>query len=187
MFFYLFAALLIFSAAMAVVSQHPVRSVLFLVLTFVASAGLWILLQAEFLGLILIVVYVGAVMTLFLFVVMMLNLDKKQSVKRSLIPFISAALIILLMIIFILNAENAGLVHDVGFDGEASNIKQLGLYLFHQHVVAFELSACLLFVAVITAIYLTHRAPQAAKKQIIAEQIAVKREDRIQLVKGDQP
>lgn len=185
MIFYIFATLLLFSAAMAIVSSHTVKSVLFLVLAFIASAVLWVLLEAEFLGLILIVVYVGAVMTLFLFVVMMLSTDKPVVKKKRMNYFFTLAAIILLSLLFIVSAEHLGLALPLHTQQQGSNITQIGLLLFHEYWLPFELSACLLFVAIITAIYLTHRGPQNAKKQSIAAQIAVKRQDRIRLIKGD--
>jgi len=186
MIFYTFAALLLFSAVMAIISSHTVKSVLFLVLAFIASAVLWMLLEAEFLGLVLIVVYVGAVMTLFLFVVMMLSTDKKEVKQKRMKYFFILALIVLLSLIFILNAEHFGLGLAIYSENPGSNITQIGLLLFHDYWLPFELSACLLFVAMMTAIYLTHRGPQSSKKQSIAAQIGVKREDRIRLIKeGD--
>lgn len=187
MIFYIFAALLLLSAGMAIVSVNAVKSVLFLVLAFIASAALWLLLEAEFLGLVLVVVYVGAVMTLFLFVVMMLNPDKPEVKTKRLHYFFVLALMVLLSLVYILNAEHMGMpISQNNVTNQASNIAQIGLLLFHDYWLPFELSACILFVAIITAIYLTHRAPQSTKKQSIAAQIAVRREDRIRLIKeGD--
>ena len=194
--FYAFAAVLIFSAAMVIVSNNPVRMVLYLVLACVATAGLWIQMQAEFLGLILIVVYVGAVMTLFLFVVMMLNVNDKEKenkdagYKTQIKKFVPFAMVILVMIImmllFVVGPEKFGLSHYAQPSSVAanySNVEALGQVLYNDYIIPFELAACLLFVAIIAAIYLTHRPPQSRKKQSVSAQISVKKQDRLRIIK----
>lgn len=192
--FYAFAAVLIFSAAMVILANNPVRMVLYLVLACVASAGLWIQIQAEFLGLILVVVYVGAVMTLFLFVVMMLNVNNKEdgeigykSKVKKFVPFAIVILaMIIMMLLFVVGPEKFGLTHYAQPDSASadySNIQALGQVLYHNYIIPFELAACLLFVAIIAAIYLTHRPPQSRKKQSVSAQISVKKQDRLKIIK----
>lgn len=188
--FYVLSAIMLFSAAMVVASSNPVRAILFLVLTFVSSAGLWITLQADFLGLILIVVYVGAVMTLFLFVVMMLNLGGPKAtfkgMKRLVIFAITIIVLIVCMLLFVVGPENFSLAQYAkpeGVVGMSSSIQTLGMALYTHHVIAFEMSAIILFVAIVAAIYLTHRAPQNRLKQRVSEQIAVTKSDRLRIIK----
>ena len=194
--FYAFAAVLVFSAAMVIVSNNPVRMVLYLVLACVASAGLWIQIQAEFLGLILIVVYVGAVMTLFLFVVMMLSDNNKGNseyrIRAKLKKFVPFAMVILamilMMLLFVVGPEKFGLstyAQPVSVGADHSNVSALGQALYHNYIIPFELAACLLFVAIVSAIYLTHRPPQHRKKQSVSAQISVKKEDRLRIIKGE--
>lgn len=179
--FYIFSAVSIFSALMVIVSKNPVRAVLFLVLTFVSTAGLWILLHAEFLALILILVYVGAVMTLFLFVVMMLsvNVTKREGFVRY-VPF--AALIALLMSVFIIILTHSLTMPIPVRSENYNNLAELGMMLYTQYAYPFEIAGVLLLTAMIAAISLTHRANKKGKRQRIAEQITVRREDRIRLI-----
>ncbi|MFN3234628.1 MAG: NADH-quinone oxidoreductase subunit J [Gammaproteobacteria bacterium] len=188
--FYGFSAVLLFSAIMVVASNNPVRSVLFLVLAFFASAGLWILLEAEFLALILLLVYVGAVMTLFLFVVMMIDVGNLQTLKRTVKEYIPLAVILVLMIVLMLllviGPEYFGLVHVAKpalLPAEYSNVRALGSVLYTHYVYAFEVAAIILLVAMVSAISLTHRPSQNAKKQSPSEQVRVRREDRVRMVK----
>lgn len=188
--FYVLSAIMLLSAAMVVASSNSVRAILFLVLTFVSSAGLWITLQADFLGLILIVVYVGAVMTLFLFVVMMLNLSGPkatfQGMKRLVIFAITMIVLIVCMLLFVVGPENFSLAQhakpqaDFGMSG---SVQALGMALYTHHVIAFEMSAIILFVAIVAAIYLTHRQPQNRLKQRVSKQIAVTKSQRLRVIK----
>lgn len=201
--FYIFAALTVFSALMVITQNNPVRSVLFLVFAFFCSAGLWILVDAEFLSLILVLVYVGAVMTLFLFVIMMLNIDvesMKIHVLRYL-PFglILVALLVSLLVIVIpakqfaravetkadLAAEMTNNLSDSGLiiAQTPSNTQALGEILYTDYVFAFELAAAILLVAIIAAITLVHRGPIRSKRQNIVDQIMTRRSDRVKLVK----
>lgn len=201
--FYFFAGLTVLSALMVITQNNPVRCVLFLVLAFFTSAVLWILLSAEFLALVLVLVYVGAVMTLFLFVVMMLNIDieeMKTHVIRYL-PFglIGVALLASLLIIVIPEADYKNAVEtahsqtpivkshlfDTGTvgDNSISNTAALGDVLYTDYVFAFELAAAILLVAIIAAITLVHRAPIRCKQQNVVDQIMTRRDDRVKLVK----
>lgn len=193
--FYIFAGLAVLSALMVITQNNPVRCVLFLVVTFFASAGLWLLLEAEFLALILVLVYVGAVMTLFLFVVMMLNIDteSKKSHLAYYLPFgliIVALLVGLLLIalpkdIFTTAVEPANATTQALtiMSDTLSNTEKIGMILYTNYVFAFEIAAVLLLVAIIAAITLVHRATSRSKRQNITSQIMTHRKDRIRLVK----
>ena len=183
--FYFFAASLIFSAVMVVLSRNPVSSALFLVYSFFNSAILWMLLNAEFLSLVLIFVYVGAVMTLFLFVVMMLNIDtetlKKGFVKYLPFGLVAVALVVGLMITAIWPA-NFGALPNTQMTADYSNTQALGELLYTHYVYAFELSAMLLLLAIIAAISLSQHGKPKRKTQNIAEQVAADAKQRVRLV-----
>lgn len=191
--FYGLAALVAGSAVMVVLLNNPVRCALFLVLAFIGSAGLWILVYAEFLALVLILVYVGAVMTLFLFVIMMLNINVASTRHHFVkyVPFVIlvVGLLVLLMVLAI-KPEHfafAPLTQPQVYSADYSNAKELGAVLYTQYVLAFELCAVLLLVAIIAAISLAHRGPQAVKTQHTLKQILVKRKDRVRLIKDMTP
>lgn len=188
MIFYLFSAMALVSGLMVVISRNPVHAALFLVLTFVASAGLWMLLQAEFLALILVLVYVGAVMTLFLFVVMMLSM---QGVMRfeTFVRYLPISIVILFsiigLIIIAIDPEKLGLIYQAPALKPANynNISSLGLELYTRYAFPFEVAAALLLSAIIAAIGLTHRPPMDRKVQKESAQIAVQKKDRVRLIK----
>lgn len=201
--FFAFAGLTLLSAIMVVTQNNPVRSVLFLVLTFFASAVLWLMLQAEFLSLILVLVYVGAVMTLFLFVVMMLNIDV-EALKSHLLRFLPLGIIIVagLSALFLMTLKQSPLPSFEGvknasgvssqrtlkaFDSisnkeSISNTEAIGTVLYTHYVYPFELAAVILLVAMIAAITLTHRTIVRSKRQDIREQIMTQAKDRLTLV-----
>jgi len=191
--FYSFAALTLFSGLMVITSRNSVRSVLFLVLAFVSASGLWMLTQAEFLALTLVLVYVGAVMVLFLFVVMMLNLNTAP-LKEGFVKYFPIGLFIALILIGQLTwvyyhtpMEELGL-SELSMQGpEYSNIKHLGLDLYSNYIYPFEVAGVILLVAIVAAIALTYRGPRHRKKQNIAAQIAVKKADRLKVVKNLNP
>ncbi len=189
--FYVFAGLTVFSALMVITQNNPVRCVLFLVLAFFASSILWMLVNAEFLALILILVYVGAVMTLFLFVVMMLNIDI-ESMKTHFMRYLPFGLILVALLVSLLmvalpkDAFKTGVEVSVARSQLAatpvlSNTEALGMVLYTDYVFAFELAAVILLVAIIAAITLVHRAPIRSKRQNIVNQIMTRREDRVTL------
>lgn len=187
--FYVFASIAIFSALMVVVAKSPMHGVLFLVLAFFASAGIWLLLNAEFLALILVLVYVGAVMTLFLFVVMMLSLrvlSKTEGFVRYLpLAGLVAALIVGLTIM-VIGPSQFGLSLSPAPAAKAadySNVADLGSVLYTNYAFPFEVAAVLLLTAIVAAIALTHRKARGMKTQNSAAQIAVRRADRVRLVK----
>lgn len=186
--FYLYAATAIFSAMMVVGSRNPVRGALFLVLAFFATAGLWILLHAEFLALVLVLVYVGAVMTLFLFVVMMLNIDW-LSLREGFVRYLPVvALVVILtmgMVIMVIGPNRFGLQHmplPMQQPADFSNIASLGQVVYTDYAYPFEVAAVLLLTAIIAAITLTHRARKPHKSQQISAQIAANPKDRMRLV-----
>lgn len=187
--FYAFAAMAIFSALMVVLSSNPVRSVLFLVLTFFATAGIWMILHAEFLALILVLVYVGAVMTLFLFVVMMLSvhLEKmREGFVRYFPVGILMVTLILALTIMVIGPQHFGLAQmpAPGLKAEDySNLSELGMSLYTDYIYPFEIAAVLLLTAIIAAISLAHRKPERRKSQKVSAQIAVQRNDRVRLLK----
>lgn len=186
--FYAFSAVLLFSAMMVVLAVNPIRAVLFLVLAFFCACVLWMLLQAEFLALVLIFVYIGAVMTLFLFVIMMLNLDIGPA-RKGWLPYLPLAVLVLgLLVIAVISALkpeyfDTGIYRPVMQPENYSNVKALGAVLYTEYVYPFELAAVLLLVAIIAAICLAFRGKKfGGKSQLIREQTAVQRADRVRLV-----
>jgi NADH-quinone oxidoreductase subunit J len=186
--FYIFAAIAVGSAVNVITSTNPVRSVLSLVITFFATAGIWMLLHAEFLSIILVLVYVGAVMTLFLFVVMMLNIktEARTSGFVRYWPFgILVALLVTGVLFVIVGPQNFGLDHfpaPVNSDADYSNLKQLGDVLYTDYVYPFEIAGLLLLAAIIAAITLTYRGPRQRKVQNPAKQIDIDPKNRVRLV-----
>jgi len=187
--FYFFSAILVFAGLRVITARNPVHAALFLVLAFFTAAGLWMLLEAEFLAIVLVLVYVGAVMVLFLFVVMMLdiNLDKLREGFWDYLP-IAGFVSVLLMIemALILGSRHFGL--DVMATPEAhpadySNTKELGRLLYTDYVYAFELAAVILLVAIVAAIALTLRRRKDSKYIDPAEQVKVRRNDRLRIIK----
>ncbi len=199
--FWFFSAILIFAALRVITARNPVHAALFLVLAFCTSAGLWIQLEAEFLGIALILVYVGAVMVLFLFVVMMLdiNLAKLREGFWSYLPV--GAVVALLLVVemaLVLAGPYFGLAespHPSPLPAGHSNTKELGRLLYTDYVYPFELAAVILLVAIVAAIALTLRRRKHGKYIDPSAQINVRREDRVRIVsmpavqkdqKGDQ-
>jgi NADH-quinone oxidoreductase subunit J len=184
--FYVFAAILVFAALRVITSRNPVHSALWLVLSFFSAAGVWMLLRAEFLAIVLVLVYVGAVMVLFLFVVMMLdvNFDRLRERFRSYIP-VGATVGILFLI-------EMTLVLLGGFFGSTppqppsptgySNTRALGLELYTDYAYPLEIAAVLLLVAIIAAIALTHRERRESKYQNPAQQVRVRPGDRLRVL-----
>jgi NADH-quinone oxidoreductase subunit J len=187
--FYAFAAILLVAAVGVITARNPVHSALFLVLAFVQSAALWLLIEAEFLALALVLVYVGAVMVLFLFVVMMLdiNVEKlREGFTRYLPMGVAVAFIVALEIGHVIWFKSQGLAFLTVPEPRAagySNTKDLGSVLYTEHVYAFEIAAMILLLAIVAAITLTMRRRPGLKAQDIARQVAVRREDRVRIVK----
>jgi len=186
--FYIFSTVLIASALGVITVRNPVYSALLLVLAFVTCAGLWLLLEAEFLAITLVLVYVGAVMVLFLFVVMMLdiNLDRLREGFWKWFPF--GAVIALIMIAemsMVLMGRYFGIEEMPApqpHDADYSNTRELGRLIYTEYVYAFELAAVLLLVAMVTAIALTLRHREDKKSPNPSKQVKVRKEDRIRVV-----
>lgn len=186
--FYSFSFVLLLAATMVVTVRNPVRAALFLVLAFFTSAAIWLLLEAEFLAITLVLVYVGAVMVLFLFVVMMLdiNLSPMQEGFTKYLPLgIFVAALITIEMIAVLGASHFGLdvvsapvPHPEGY----SNTKELGRLLYTVYVYPFEIASVILTVAIVAAITLTLRKNNR-KTQDPSQQVKVRRNDRVRMVK----
>jgi len=182
--FYLFSAILVFAALRVITTRNAVHAALWLVLCFFTAAGVWILLKAEFLAIALVLVYVGAVMVLFLFVVMMLdvNFDSMRTNFRSYVPVAGTvgALVLLEMTLVIVGAR-------VGTDAPppasaGSNTRALGRLIYVDYVYPFEIASAVLLVAIIAAIALTHRKRSRTRHQDPGAQVKVRREDRVRMV-----
>lgn len=180
--FYFFALCLVFSAIMVILARNPVSSALFLVYSFFNTAILWMLLQAEFLSLVLIFVYVGAVMTLFLFVVMMLNIDV-EVMKKSALRYLPLILIALAGVIGLMLVafwpSHLGTIQAVNPTDAVPNTQALGQLLYTHYVYAFEIAGMVLLVAIVAAIHLAQRTKPNRKIQVIREQVAVQAKDRL--------
>jgi NADH-quinone oxidoreductase subunit J len=187
-FFYLFSIILVGSAFMVIVSRNPVHSVLYLILAFVNAAGLFLLMGAEFLAMILIVVYVGAVAVLFLFVVMMLDVDFAELRQGFLnyLPF-GASVGLLLLVELVLVATTftfaPSAVKPPAPKDSLSNTEALGRVLYTDHVYYFQIAGMVLLVAMIGAIVLTLRHKTGVKRQNIADQVARTKETAMEVVK----
>ncbi len=184
--FYMFSGILLMSAVCVVTVRNPVHAVLYLVLSFATAACLWILLRAEFLAIALVLVYVGAVMVLFLFVVMMLDVNLAQlreGIYRNLPMALVVGLIIAIEIIaLIIPGVGPTRLTQIPVDEKYSNTAALGKVLYTDYAYPFELAALILLVAVVAAIALTMRKRKDMKYIDPAQQIRVKRSDRVRLV-----
>ena len=176
--YYFFAGIILFSALFVVLSRNPVHSVLWLILTFFGASGLFILLGAEFLALILMIVYVGAVAVLFMFVVMMLNINFKE-IKSRLTKYLPLGVLIGLVLFVELGLVFGDFVPALSPKGdknllineEIENTRQLGLVLYTDFIIYFQLAGIILLIAMIGAIVLTHQRRKDVKKQDILTQI----------------
>ena len=183
--FYAFSAILVFAALRVITTRNPVHAALWLVLSFFSAAGIWLLLQAEFLAIALVLVYVGAVMVLFLFVVMMLdvNFDTLRQHFKSYLPIGAAVGILVLFEMALVIADSAiGRTVSAPPPPAGSNTRALGQLLYVDYVYPFEIAAVVLLVAIVAAIALTHRERKERKHQDPSRQVKVRREDRIRLV-----
>jgi NADH-quinone oxidoreductase subunit J len=187
--FYAFAAVLLVAALGVIASRNPVHSALFLVLAFVQSAFLWLLIEAEFLAITLVLVYVGAVMVLFLFVVMMLDInvaELRAGFTRYLPLGAAVALIVVLEIGHVIWFRSQGLqflTAPQSLPADHSNTKELGAVLYTEHVYAFEIASVVLLLAIVAAITLTMRKRPGLKVQDIVKQVGVRAADRVRIVK----
>src|ERR1044071_5403177 len=182
LFFYLFAGICVASAFMVIAAKNPVHSVLYLILAFVNAAGLFVMLGAEFLAMILIIVYVGAVAVLFLFVVMMLDVDfaelRAGFIKNSPVGLLVGGIVLAeLVLLFVGRGFGGGVAQTPGspiteLGREASNTQQLGLILYTRYVYFFEVAGLVLLVAMVGAIVLTLQHKANVRRQSIAKQVA---------------
>ncbi len=187
--FYAFAAILLIAAFGVITARNPVHAALFLVLAFVQSAALWLLMEAEFLAIVLVLVYVGAVMVLLLFVVMMLDINV-ETMREGFTRYVwiggLVALLVAVEIGHVVWFRSEGmqfLSTPEPFPADYSNTRELGSVLYTEHVYAFEIAAVILLLAIVAAITLTMRRRPGLKAQNVAKQVAVRREDRVRLVK----
>ncbi len=189
--FYLFAAVTLISAFMVITAKSPVHSVLFLILAFFNAAGLFVLLGAEFVAMILVIVYVGAVAVLFMFVVMMLDMGF-ESLRKGAMQFVPVGLVIgavlLIELAIVYSAWQFSPMAPSNIaspESDLENTKALGMILYTDYVYAFQISGLVLLVAMIGAIVLTHRTRPGVRRQKIAAQNNRKREDAFGVVKVD--
>jgi NADH-quinone oxidoreductase subunit J len=187
--FFIFAGVLIGAALGVILSRNPVYSALLLVLCFFNSAVIWVLLDAEFLGIVLVLVYVGAVMVLFLFVVMMLDVNIEQ-LRREFVGYwpltvAVAGFVVFAMInvIVVKHLGGAGLKTAPALAANYSNTRSLGVELFTRYAYPAQVAAIILLVASVAAIVLTLRQRKGGKPQDIAKQVAVRAKDRVRIVK----
>ena len=189
--FYIFSTVLLLAAFRVITARNPVHAVLFLVLSFFQASMIWMLLSAEFLAIILVLVYVGAVMVLFLFVVMMLDV-KIEGVREGFWKHFPLAAVVGVLIVLEMSAVLMGgfrVTEDVSASvtGQAgvpvSNTRELGLLLYTQYIYPLEVAAAMLLLAMITAIALTLRQRKDIKTIDPAEQVSVKAADRLVVVK----
>lgn len=195
--FYVFSALMLFAAFRVITARNPVHAALYLVLAFFQAAAIWILLKAEFLAITLVLVYVGAVMVLFLFVVMMLDINidgVRQGFWRHFPLAGTVGAIIALEMSYVLmggfreppkvpNSFTTTSVDVASLGAQVSNTKELGKVLYSEYIFPLEIAAVILLVAIIAAIALTLRERKDSKSQNPSDQVRVKRVDRVTLVK----
>ena len=186
-FFYLFAAVLLFSAFKVVTARNPVHAVLYLMLTFSQASGLWFLLEAEFLAITLVLVYLGAVMVLFLFVVMMLdiNMDTLRAGFWKHFPLAATlgAVVAFEMAAVLMSGFRLAVPAVVDAAAQANNAKALGILLYTDYLMPIQIAAAILLVAMVAAIALTLRHRKDSKAIDPSIQVRVKARDRLQVVK----
>lgn len=187
--FYIFSSIAIFSSILVVLSKNTVKAVLFLILSFVATACLWLLLEAEFLAVILVLVYVGAVIVLFLFVVMMIDQEseiKKIGVSKYSPIIMCTSLFMLIILLSLMNPYTYG--SDIvmpEIKGSGNNVKILGTLLYTKHLFVFEVAGILLLVGMIAAIAISFRGKQDRLDQDVSEQMSVTSADRLRFIKNE--
>jgi NADH-quinone oxidoreductase subunit J len=184
--FYIFGAILLFSALRVVTARNPVHAALFLVLAFFTAAAIWLLLRAEFLAIALVVVYVGAVMVLFLFVVMMLDINLER-VREGFWRNLPLAILVGGIMVAEMSVVLWGRIFGVGAEprplpADYSNTRELGRILYTDYAYAFEIAAVILLVAIVAAIALTLRRRKDTRAQDPAEQVRARRAERVRLV-----
>src|SRR5471032_2005939 len=186
--FYAFSAIMILAATRVITARNPVQAALFLVLAFFSAAGIWMLLEAEFLAIVLVLVYVGAVMVLFMFVVMMLDIDtdKMREGFWGYLPVASfVGVIIVLEMAAVLWRSFLSFDQQAVNAGNIGGTKELGLIIFTKYVYGFEIDAAILLVAIVAAVALTLRKRKDTKHFDPADAVRVKRNDRLKIIKID--
>jgi len=186
--FYVFAAILVFAASRVITVRNPVFAAMFLVLAFFTCAGIWMLLEAEFLAITLVLVYVGAVMVLFLFVVMMLDVNV-EPLREGFVRYLPVGLLVgaimLIEMVFLITQryfKNEQFPSPERAAEDYSNTQELGRLLYSEYLFQFEIAAVILLVAIVAAIALTMRRRPDTKYQKPSEQIGVAKEDRLRVV-----
>ena len=186
--FYFFAVILVVAGLRVITVRNPVHAALFLVLAFLSMASIWLLLEEEFLAIVLVLVYVGAVMVLFLFVVMMLDINLAR-LRAGFIRYVwvgaGVASLIIVQLLWVFTSKSSGVAYappPVAHGANYSNTEALGRVLYTTYVYPFEIAAAILLVAIVAAISLTMRRV-GTKHQRPSEQVAVRRADRIRIVK----
>lgn len=188
--FYAFSLVMVFAAVSVITVRNPVYSVLFLILAFFSAAAIWMLLEAEFLAIILIVVYVGAVMVLFLFVIMMLDINLVPF-KEGFIRYLPVAILVavimaieLLMVMWSRGRFGAEMFPiPAANSADYSNTRELGQLLYTNYLLPFEVAGIILLVAIVAAVALTLRTRPGIKTQNPAEQVKARRDESVRLVK----
>ncbi len=184
--FYVFAAILVFAALRVITARNPVHAAPYLVLSFFSAAAIWLLLRAEFLAITLVLVYVGAVMVLFLFVVMMIDFDLERLRQGFWANLRVAApvggLIIFEMAAVLIRSFNVPESAVAPLPANYDNTRALGRLIYTDYVYAFEIAAVILLLAIVAAIALTLRRRKDSKHQDPSKQVKVRAEDRVQLV-----
>jgi|TARA_Y100001949_G_scaffold73452_1_gene62329 NADH-quinone oxidoreductase subunit J len=186
--FYIFGAMLLLSATMVVVIKNPIHAALFLVLSFFSSAAIWLLLNAEFLAIALVLVYVGAVMVLFLFVVMMLDINL-ATLREGFARYFPLGIIIALLMVIAMGMVvgsdyfSSDTYKQMSISATQSNTKLLGLAIYTDYLYQFEIAGAILLVAIIAAISLSMSKLKITKSTHPNEQVLAKKEDRLRVVK----
>ena len=186
--FYIFGAMLLLSATVVVVIKNPIHAALFLVLSFFSSAAVWLLLNAEFLAIALVLVYVGAVMVLFLFVVMMLDINL-ATLREGFARYFPLGIIIALLMVIAMGMVvgsdyfSSDTYKQMSISATQSNTKLLGLAIYTDYLYQFEIAGAILLVAIIAAISLSMSKLKITKSTHADEQVLAKKEDRLRVVK----
>lgn len=183
--FYILATILLLASLRVITARNPVHAALFLVLSFFTAAGIWLLLEAEFLAIVLVLVYVGAVMVLFLFVVMMLdiNIDKMREGFWSYLPMAGAIGVLMAVeMVMILGNKYFAAAESVSHPAGYSNVEELGRVIYTDYLLPFELASIVLLVAIVAAIALTLREKRESKSINPGDQVAARKEDRLRVI-----
>ena len=186
--FYSFSAMAILLAILMITAKNPVRAVLFLVFTFLSTAGLWMLLESEFLSIVLVLVYVGAVMVFFLFVVMMLDIETAEEKKTPLTRYWPIGVgmgCVMFVFMALMLSQHFGLSLNPAPPPKAtdySHVKVIGELLYTQYLLPFEIAGVILLVAMIAAIGLAYRGPRTNRTQKVDWQVSVRKSDRLRII-----